>query len=491
MAERPSRPASVKASPGANPERVPPHSDEAERGLLGCILMDSARVLDQCGVQRVQAECFYQPRHQALFEILSDMNERRCKVDLLTAVSRLKDLGRLDEVGGESFLLELVDGVPTVEHAGYYIEIILQKYVLRTILDRARQMSEECFKAEEDAMEILGRAEQMVLDIGRLQTEEGRPWPELVKHAVGEIDDILKNPGEITGLSTGYRGLDKVLLGMQRGDMIILAARPSMGKTSLAMNIVEHVAFGVNEDTRYAPSNARPTPVAVFSLEMSRESLVRRMLCSRAGISWGQVVDGFPDDTYFPRVTNAASHLMRAPILVDDTAGLNVLELRARARRMHKMNNIGLIVVDYLQMLNYPQLSKEGRQRETQAISGALKAMAKELRVPVLVLSQLNRQPETRDKKGVPRLSDLRDSGSIEQDADVVLLLRRPCKNRDDPKYNELEQKLAVVDVAKQRNGRTGEIDMVFEEEFTRFRDHAPRGTDEDVAIDPSSGGLD
>ena len=471
-------------------ERVPPHSDEEERGLLGSILMDAPRVLDLCGERRLHAEALYNPVHRVLFQALADMHERMCKVDLLTVVSRLRDHGELEQIGGESYLIQLVDQTPTVEHAAYYIEVILQKFILRTIIDRARQMAEECYAGGTDAMEVLGRAEQMVLEIGNLQVAEQQPWPELVKTVMGEIEDILQNPGELTGISTGFRSLDQILLGMQRSDMIVLAARPSMGKTSLAMNIAENVAAGRNVHSGYGGRKHGPLPVGVFSLEMSRESLVRRMLCSRAEVSWENIVHGFPRSNDHGRVTQAAGELMKAPIFVDDTAGLDVLELRARARRMKKMHGVEFVVIDYLQMLNYRTLAKEGRQRETQGISGAIKAMAKELRVPVLVLSQLNRSPETRDKKGVPQLSDLRDSGSIEQDADVVIMLRRPIKNKDDPKYDENNPGLAMVDVAKQRNGRTGEIEMHFDEQHTNFKD-AARGPDVDVPIEPSPGGVD
>ena len=473
-------------------DRVPPHSAEAERGLLGCILLDSARILDMCNATGFKPEFFYEPKHQLIYETLSAMAERNDKVDLLTATSRLRDLNLLDKAGGAPYLQELLDGVITVEHAEYYAQHLQQKYILRSLIDRANQIASLSYDGSEDAKDVLGRAEQLILEIGEQRTQEQRDWGQLIKFTTKEIEQLLDNPRNVTGLSTGYRSLDKILLGLQPGEMIILAARPSMGKTSLAMNVAENVALGFNHDTGYGNESRQCIPVGVFSLEMSGEALVRRMFCSRAKISWERLVNGMVEKRQtFRQIAEAANQVMKAPIFIDDSAGLGALELRARARRMKKMHNIGLIVVDYLQMLNYPQFAKEGRQRETSAISAAMKAMAKELRVPVLVLSQLNRSPETRDKKGVPRISDLRDSGSIEQDADVVMLLRRPCKNKDDPHPNKDDRSVAVVDVAKQRNGRTGEIEMRFEEEHTRFQDPHRGGADEEYSPAPSHGEVE
>ena len=485
------RPSDDRPAARLNPERVPPHSEEYERGLLGCILLDSSRVLDLCGERRLGEDHFYNPVHRRLFEELRDMEEHQKKVDLLTTAARLRDLGCLEEIGGDAFLQQLVDQTPTVEHAAHYIDALSQKYIRRTIIDRARQMAEESYTFDADAMELLARAEQLVLGIGQSQASDKGAWADTVKNVFHDVEDLLSSQGaSLTGVSTGFRDIDKILLGLQPGDMIVLAARPSMGKTSLAMNIAENVANGRNPHSGYVIGDPRPGAVAVFSLEMQRESLVRRMLCSRAGVAWDEIVSGFPSEGAHGRLTQAADALMKAPFFVDDTPALSVLELRARARRMHKMHNLRLIVIDYLQMLRYPQFSDEGLQRETKEISGSIKAMAKELRLPVLVLSQLNRQSETRDTKGVPKLSDLRDSGSIEQDADVVMLLRRPVKNKHDPRFVETNPQLAVLDIAKQRNGSTGEIDLHFDDRHTCFRD-AAGGTDAVFHVDPSQGGND
>jgi replicative DNA helicase len=283
----------------------------------------------------------------------------------------------------------------------------------------------------------------------------------------------------VTGVPTGFADLDRFTTGLQPADLIIIAARPSMGKTSLAMNIAENVAMGETADKKRRP-------VAIFSLEMPREALVKRMLCSRADMSGQKLLGGYISQDMHGKLVQAAADLQQAEIYVDDSAGLEVVELRARARRLKKKHDVQLVVVDYLQMLNYTQKGDEGRQRETAAISGALKAMAKELRVPVLVLSQLSRAPETRDaKSGVPKLSDLRDSGSIEQDADVVMLLRRPSRYKEDPQYSD--KSLAIVDIAKHRNGPTGEVSLNFTEETTRFTSRRA-GVDEGSNFQPSSG---
>jgi len=459
----------TQATPPAAPrsDRIPPHSEDAERGVLGAALLDADRVVDLAIERGLSPASFYVPAHQALFEVLAMMKHEGRPVDLLTVGDRLRSTGRLEEIGGAVFLEKLVDGTPTSAHADYYIDIVRQKHLLRLIIDRSREAVDCCYGSDEEADAILGKTEQAFFDITETQRSPITPWPDLVKDAVVDIENIFAQKKGVTGIPTGYHDLDQLLMGLQPSDMIILAARPSMGKTSLALNIAENVAVGMGSQP--------PQPVAVFSLEMSKEQLVRRMICSRAGVSSSVLSRGFVSKESHQSLISAADALMKAQILLDDSAGLEVLELRSRARRLKRKHNIQLIVVDYLQMLNFPQFAGEGRQRETAAISGALKAMAKELRVPVLVLSQLSRAPETRSNTAVPKLSDLRDSGSIEQDADVVLMLRRPCKYPDDEKHDDV--KLAIVEVAKHRNGPTGMVELNFEEDYTRFENRA-RGVD-------------
>ena len=469
---------SPSGSPGRG-DRVPPHSEEAERGVLGSILMDAARVVDLAIERKIRPESFYIPAHRVLFEVVGDLHEKGRPIDLLTVGDRLRDLGQLDMVGGRGALEALVDACPTSAHADYYIDLVRQKYLLRRVIDASREAVESCYRGEDGADLILDRAEQHLFDISHDQTRSAVPWKEAVNETMVHIEKIFSTKSGLTGLATGFADLDRVTSGLQPSDMIIIAARP-MGKTSLAMNMAENIAMGVGPDHE-------PKPVAIFSLEMPRESLVRRMLCSRANIGGQALRGGYVSPDMHNRLVRAADELSTAPIYVDDSAGLEAVELRARARRLKKKHDVQLIVIDYLQMLNYSELAREGRQRETAAISGALKAMAKELRVPVLVLSQLSRAPETRDSKSaIPKLSDLRDSGSIEQDADVVMLLRRPCRYKDDPDFND--KRLAFVDIAKHRNGPTAEVKLNFVDETTRF-ENRHEGVDQ-PGIQPSQGAV-
>lgn len=469
---------------GGRRDRVPPFSEEAERGVLGAALLDAERVLDLCLSRRVGTDSFYLRSHQVIYENLVAMMQAAQAIDLLTLNHRLRERSLLDAVGGAAYLDQLVDSTPTPAHAEYYIDIVHQKALLRMMIDRAREVVDQCYDPEQDADEILGQSEQSFFEISDHQSAGPATWPELVKNVMGEIEVNMQNKSGVTGVPTGFRDFDKILMGLQGGDMVILAARPSMGKTSLAMNIAENAATGY-QGCWGGYRDFGPRAVGVFSLEMSGEQLVRRMVCCRARVSSHKLMSGYIPKEVHGDLIRAADSLMKAPFYLDDTPGLSALELRSRARRMKRKYGIELIVIDYLQLMNYPQFAREGRQRETAAISGALKAMAKELRIPVVVLSQLSRAPETRDRLAVPKLSDLRDSGSIEQDADVVLLLRRPARYPDDPEYDD--KHLSIIDVAKHRNGPTGEVRLHFDDSFTRFSDRDDRGVDSEM--EPPSGG--
>jgi len=464
---------------------------------LACVLIDSERVLDLCASRRIDAAAFYDPVRRRLFQVASEMHQRRVAVDLTTLSARLKDLGELDDLGGEAFLQGLIERVPTAESATYYLDILQQKYLLRELFWCSQRIAERCLRSgRQDAWEVLGQAEESLFEIRNLDRRTLSSWAGHIDHASEEIARLISRPsGRLTGLSTGFPSLDKVLFGLHDGEMIVLAARPSMGKTSLAMNIAESVATGYNPVSGYGAEDRQGRSVAVFSLEMSAGAIVRRMLCSRAGVSWSRVVERLCTSDDSRRLVRAANELKQVRMFVDDTAGLDIMELRARARRLKRSHDIGLVVVDYLQLLQHRDVDPNNQQLMIQRISGMLKAMAKELRVPVLVLSQLNRQPETRDRSGVPKLSDLRDSGSIEQDADVVMLLRLPARNKlgNDPQRKRAETipGLAIVDIAKHRNGRTGEVAMLFEEEYTRFSELAPEHADSGRGIQPSEGGFD
>ena len=453
---------------GGRPDRIPPYSEEAEKGVLGAALLDAERVVDLCLSRKLGVGAFYLRSHQVLFETMVNMLQGARPIDLLTLSEALRSQSMLDAVGGSTYLEQLVDSTPTPAHAEYYIDIVKQKYLFRTMIERARETIDVCYEPDRDADEVLGEAEQSFFEIADLQEGPTAVWSELVKKTMKNIETIFQSRTGLTGTATGFIDIDNLLMGLQDGDMIILAARPSMGKTSLAMNIAEHVAAGYRGCSgRYREQE--PRPVGIFSLEMSGDQLVHRMVCSHAKVSSAKIAKGVAPKTAHGHLAQAADVLTKAKLYLDDTAGLSALELRSRARRLKRKYDVGLIIVDYLQLVHFPQYGREGRQREVSAISGAMKAMAKELRIPVLVLSQLSRAPETRDRKAVPKLSDLRDSGSIEQDADVVMLLRRPCRYPDDPDHED--ETLTILDIAKHRNGPTGEIHLNFEEEFTRFTD--------------------
>ncbi|MDP6490949.1 MAG: replicative DNA helicase [Kiritimatiellia bacterium] len=452
-------------------DRVPPYSEEAEKGVLGSILLDSVRVMDLCIEHRLDEQSFYAPVHRTVFEAMLGLHGQNRVIDVLTVSDQLRDAGKLDGVGGVAALNQLIDATPTAAHAEYYIDIVYQKHLLRRVISCARAAESECYGTVDSADQLLGSVEQAFLDINEQRYGSVTPWSTAVKETMSHVDTILETGKGVTGLSTGFENLDRITMGLRAGEMIVLAARPSMGKTSLAMNIAENVALG-----KMDPDGKQHT-VGIFSLEMSYDALAMRMLCSHAAVPSQKIQRGYVSKVDHGKLVQAASVLNKAPIFLDDTGGLDVLELRARARRMRKKHNVELIVIDYLQLMHSKEYARQGRQIETSQISGNIKAMAKELRVPVLVLSQLSRAPEQRDSKsGKPKLSDLRDSGAIEQDADVVYMLRRPCRYPDDDQHDD--RLLAIVDVAKHRNGPTGEVKLNFEEEYTRFRDRA-RGVDD------------
>ena len=447
--------------------RVPPFSLEAEQGVLGSILLDAAGIMDLAIESQVTPESFYTPAHQVLYAAMVALHTSGRAVDTVTLKEYLDSHKLLDRMGGPDYLLQLVDATITTAHAPHYLNIVREKFLLRSIIACARKAENECFDPDSQADKLLSEVEQNFLNITENQHGSVTQWSDAVTEVMEHVEKVfLTRKGVGTAISTGFHNLDKILIGLRGGEMIVLAARPSMGKTSLAMNIAEHVSLGSLD-----PDN-KARGVGIFSLEMNYASLVQRMLCCRAGIPGDALQRGFVTSDFHRRLVQAASILQKAPIYMDDTGGLDVMELRARARRMKKKYNIELIIIDYLQLLNCREYARQGRQLETSAISSNLKAMAKELHVPVIVLSQLSRAPEQRTGgDGKPKLSDLRDSGAIEQDADVVLMLRRPCKYPGSEGSEDTT--LAIVDVAKHRNGQTGDVILNFEDSYTRFRDRA------------------
>ncbi len=478
--------------------KTPPHSAEAERGVLGSILLDTetgddARVLDLCQSRGITPESFFVPRHRLLYETLTAMSAAGLPIDPVTLNDRLRAMGRLDAVGGVQAIQTLVNGTPTSAHAEYWIDILRQKHVLRTLISRSNETIARCYDPAQsgNADVLLGEAERAILDIGGQATVQTE-WKTAVDNTLRHIENMFsRGAGAMDGLPTGFKYLDEKLLGLKPSEMIVIAARPSVGKTSFAMNIAECVATGQDINGVPFKTDATPTrhPVLIFSLEMDTLSLAKRMICGRARVSsWRIARDLMSRDektAASARLFKAAGELKDVPIFIDDASGLDIADLRARARRMKKSHGIELVVIDYLQLCSCREMAKQGRQIEVSRISGQIKAMAKELKVPVIVLSQLSRASEKRgDKEEIPKLSDLRDSGAIEQDADVVMLLRRPFMVRA-TRDNADTQNLAIVDVAKHRNGEVGDVKMQFLRDFTRFGDMDPRaGGEEEAAAD-------
>ncbi len=454
--------------------RMPPYSQEAETGVLGSALIDAERVLDLCMQNQIRADSFHIVSNRIIFDCLLNMNQKNRPIDYLTVVEQLRERGELDKVGGEDEIGTLIDAVTTPANAGYYIEVVRKKHILRQLIEKSNETIEECFKEDVDAGAVLGKTEERFFEVGEKRDIHAKSWASLIDDAWIEINMVLDGKKSGQGLTTGYNKMDLVLQGFRKAEMIVLAARPSMGKTALALNIMERIATSRGKKDEVHP-------VAIFSLEMSAEALTRRMLCTRARVSSHELGRGICSAEDHGELMSAADVLRDAPIFIDDAAGLSPPEMRSRARRMVKRHKIEFIVVDYLQMMSWPERSQNGRQNEVAAISSAMKAMAKELNVPVMILSQLSRRPEDRST-GMPKLSDLRDSGAIEQDADVVMMLRRPCRYTED--VDAEDKTLAIIDVAKHRNGPTGEIKMNFEERYTRFEDRDERTREEPVAMD-------
>ena len=454
----------IPGDPGSG-LRIPPHSEEAERGVLGSILLDPVGSVDKCLAKRLGSDAFYDRRHQALFEHMVDMTQANVPMDAITIAEWLKSKNAIEKVGGYDYLVELQDSTLVPAHVEFYCDIVLEKKLYRNLIDTSSETIDAAYKGEQDASLLVSEAESSLFSLSSHGAEQIPDWKDSVKDVFAELE---KDPNDVdVGVSTGYKGLNDRLRGLAKTDMIVLAARPAMGKTSLAMNIAENAALG-----KLAKN---PVAVGIFSLEMSREQLVRRMLFSNARVSSEAVQNHMTQQNHM-KLANAVDRLQKARIFIDDTPGLEAVELRSRARRMKSRYDIELIIIDYLQLMNYSKFSKDGRQRETMAISGAIKAMAKELGVPVIVLSQLSRATEQRGGENIPKLSDLRDSGAIEQDADVVMLLYRPSYYRHGDERNT--DNLAVVDVAKFRHGSTGEVKMNFIREYTRFEDRTERDQD-------------
>jgi replicative DNA helicase len=463
-----------QAASGPTIDRLPPHSPEAEQGVLGCILLSPNDCMGVCIEKlKVGGEAFYDLRHQTIYSMLAEMYDKQEAIDLITLQQRLKDKQLLEQVGGLAYLASLPDAVPSAANLTYYLDFVQEKYFLRKMIHTCTDVVSRVYDYEGEVDALMDEVERDILRISEARvTQHSDTIKDLVKRAINQIEDFHQRQGMLTGVGTGFTDLDKMTSGLHPGEMIVIAARPSMGKTSLAMNIAEHVAI------------EQKLPVGVFSLEMTSESLVLRMLCSRSRVNLRNVRDGFLAERDFPKLTGAAGKLASAPLFIDDSSGLSILQLRAKARRMAQQYGIKLFVIDYLQLLHSTARRAENRQQEIADISNGVKSLAKELNVPVIVLSQLNRELE-REKDRKPRMSDLRESGAIEQDADLVGLLYKPKPSGGDEEESAgggEEQEAVAVNllIAKQRNGPTGDVCLTFLKSYTRF-ENAAKVSDDDV----------
>jgi replicative DNA helicase len=439
-------------------ERPLPHNLEAERSILGAVLLDNHAL--NAAVERLRTDDFFLPQHRQIFEHMVNLGEHQQAIDTITLMEVLSRSGKLEAAGGVAYLSQLADGLPRVTNVEHYARIVKEKAVLRNLAFSAAAIQEQALAAGDDADVILDRAESTIFQIAEDRVKAGLVGvKELVRENFERLEKIFSEGRRITGLSSGYAGLDNETAGLQPSELVILAARPSMGKTALALNVAENIALRHRE------------PVAIFSLEMSKESLLLRMLASQARVDAHKFRTGHMNRDDWGKVTGALSELGEAPLWIDDSASSTVLEMGAKARRLKRDRGLSLMIVDYLQLV-VPSNPGRGtnRQEEVSSISRSLKGLAKELKIPVMVLSQLTRAPEREDRK--PQLSDLRESGAIEQDADVVMFINRPNFYKTD--LPEEDRAKAELIIAKQRNGPTGTLNFVFLARHTRFEEAAP-----------------
>jgi len=437
------------------PDKKPPQNIEAEQCLLGCLMLDKNAIVKIADF--VDAKDFYKDIHKEIFGSMIDLFKKMEPIDILSISTKLKERGKLEQIGGYGYLTSLINTVPTATHVANYAKIVREKKVLRDLIEVSHQIGLDAFNESEDIDVLLDRAEERVFSISQKSlTQTFLPIKDILGETFDRIDRLSKHQGDFRGIPTGFKQLDNKLAGLQRSDLIILAARPSMGKSSMALDIARNVAVFQN------------LPVGIFSLEMSKDQIADRLLANQANIDlWklrtGKLKDDSQDND-FSRIQNAIGTLSEAPIYIDDMGTTNILQMRAMARRLQSETGLGLIIVDYLQLMDTTNRNATPLQQVTEN-SRALKSLAKELNIPVLVLSQLSRKVEERTPHR-PMLSDLRESGAIEQDADVVLFIYR------EDKYNEnsLEKNIAEIMIAKHRNGPTGMVKLYFDEQRVSFR---------------------
>src|SRR5690625_1794251 len=444
-------------------DRIPPHNIEAEQAVLGAIFLepDSFSIASEV----LLPEDFYRASHQRIYKAMFDLFEQGEPIDIVTVTTVLKNAQTLDEVGGVSYLSELADSVPTAANIAYYRNIVEEKALLRRLIRTATDIVTFSFENEGEVDDVLNEAERNILEVSsRGSVADFKSIGDVLVDVYSNIEELTKSEGEVTGLPTGYRDLDRITSGFQNNDLIIIAARPSMGKTAFALNIAQNVATKTEKN------------VAIFSLEMGADQLVSRMLCAEGNIDSQRLRTGRLEDKDWERLAMAMGSLSNAGIFIDDSPGIRVSEIRSKCRRLKQEHGLDMIIIDYLQLIQGSPGSGENRQQEVSEISRSLKGLARELNLPLIALSQLSRGVEQRQDKR-PMMSDLRESGSIEQDADIVGFLYR------DDYYNEESENDSRIEIiiSKQRNGPTGTVELAFVKEYNKFVDLEHRYSSEDI----------
>jgi len=433
------------------PDKLPPQNTEAEQCLLGCLMLDKDAIIKV--IDFIKAEDFYKGIHHEIYQAMSELYGRSEPIDILSVSTRLREKEKLEEIGGSAYLSSLINSVPTATHVSNYAKIVRQKKILRDLISASHEIGLSAFDESEEVDILLDKAEKIVFNIGqRALTQQFTPIRDVLSGTFERLDELSKFQGNLRGVATGFKELDQKLAGLQKSDLIILAARPGMGKTSLALDIAKNVAIFENK------------PVGLFSLEMSKDQLAERLIANVGNVDSWHLRTGKLQNDDFQRIQYAMGTLSEAPIYIDDAGSVNMLQMRAMARRLQANKGLGLLIIDYLQLMQ-PMNRFASPVQQVSENSRALKILAKELNVPVLVLSQLSRAVEQRVPQ-IPKLSDLRESGSIEQDADVVLFIYR------EDKYNEnsLQKNIAKVLIEKHRNGPTGSVDLYFDEQRVSFK---------------------
>lgn len=438
-----------EAAPGS---KLPPQNIEAEESLLGSLLIEKDAIIKIADI--VSIEDFYVEKNATIFSAIIDLYEKREPLDLLTLTAKLRDGGELERIGGATYLADLTAGVPTAAHVVQYAGIVSHKATLRRLITAATNITNLGYDETAGLEDLLDKAEQTIFEVSQKNLKQNFiPISSVLAESFDRLNDLNSNPGKLRGVPSGFRDLDRLLSGFQNSDLVILAARPSMGKTTLVMNIAHHAA------------TQEGIPVGFFSLEVSKEQLIDQLLAIESGVDSWKLRTGALDEDDFPKLNQAMAELSEAPIYIDDSAMTNVMEMRTKARRLQSEHGLGLIIIDYLQLISGGARSNEGRQQEVSEISRQLKGLARELNVPVIALSQLSRAVESRTPP-TPQLSDLRDSGSIEQDADVVAFIYRPWY------YDKsADENVTQLLVKKHRNGAIGDVELYFSAEKRRFTD--------------------